>query len=145
MALDVDQVCTDLDLEGYVGGQSNLQKLLDDDPRFVSQDGETKTAKPTRARILGDILTTLKRRDPPILEASLADPKDLGPCTCYGTLEALYLGAAKFEDSPYIGLAKIWGAKYAAEQLALAPSIIPTDGGSPEPAPSSIGFSHSRG
>ncbi len=121
MAIDIEDVCTDADLEKYTLGKSNLQDLLPDDDEWRGDTG--KTAAIARQRTLEVVLSSLARRRPPIRENDLSDLSELKTVTCYGSLEMLYNGAIRHEDSPNVGRAKRFGQMFRDELASLQPTV----------------------
>lgn len=143
MAIDVDTVCTDADLEGYVLGAQNLQTLLPEE--WLTDDESKKTARPARDQVLKIVMTRLSRRTPPVTEADItADPTQLKVVVAYGTLELLYRAAATSEGSPNLKRADAWLKKFEAELEALMPPVDTDGDGEPDEPASTLGVSMER-
>lgn len=122
MAIDVDDVCTEADLESHTLGRSNLQDIIPND--WLDETLGRKSAAQARQQVLTEILGMLRMRRPPILETQLADLTELKLCVCFGTLAMLYMGAATNEDSPYMKKAKHFYDRYKTERDALQPTVL---------------------
>lgn len=143
MPIDVDTVCTDGDLEGYVLGAQNLQTLLPEE--WLTDDETKKTAKQAREQVLKIVMTRLARRSPPVTESDIgADPTQLKVVVAYGTLELLYRAAATSENSPNLKRADAWLKKFEAELEALMPPVDTDGDGEPDGPVSPLGISLER-
>ena len=122
MAIDVEDVCTDLDLEIYTVGRSNLQDIIPNE--WLDETLGRKSAAQARQQVLSEVLSMLRMRRPPILESDLADLTELKLVVCFGTLAMLYMGAATNEESPYLKKAKHFSERYATERSSLQPTVL---------------------
>lgn len=114
MTVDIESVATEEDLAVYTLGAANLAQLLPDEwSSFVT----------VRQERLNFVLSSLKKRRPPINDYDLADVTELKLVVCYGVLEIAYRGAIQHEDSPNVGRSKAFGKLFADELNALQPSI----------------------
>lgn len=123
MAVDVEDVCTDDDLEAHTLGRSNLQDIIPND--WLDETLGRKSAAQARQHVLNEeVLKELRMRRPPILEDHLADLTELKLCVCFGTLAMLYMGSATNEESPYMKKAKYFAEKYKAAKAELQPTLL---------------------
>lgn len=121
MAIDVEDVATDADLEAYTLGKSNLQDLLPGE--WLDDAAGEKLATIARQRALDFVLSKLANRRPPIRENDLTDLSELKTVVCYGALEILYRGAITHDESPNAGRAKAFGQMFRSELDALQPTV----------------------
>ncbi len=118
MTIDVDTVCTDADLDEFLGGQlSSGQHLM---PKaWVS-------AEPARQYALDRVMAALARRTPPIREADLADKTELRVAVLFGAAEHLHmLSASSGSDAELFAFkAKEFGKRFDAEVNGLTPTLV---------------------
>ena len=129
--IDVEDVCTDADLEGYVLGKTNLQNLLPEDPAWLTDpdadydyDANPRVATIVRQQALDDVLEALAKRRPPIRETDLLDVTELKRPVAFGALHRLYTGQIQHEDSPNVAKAKHYCKAYEGAMAALQPSVL---------------------
>lgn len=116
---DVDLYCTHADLIDELGGsERQLRKLLPPEPN--DPDDPTKAI---RQQALRDVLKTLSRRTPPILEPDITVPAELKDAVVYGTLYRLYRAAATTPDDMNAKLATDFETKFNAELAGLRLTI----------------------
>lgn len=82
MTIDVEAVCTDVQLDEYLGGA--LTKTINLLP------AEWDDASPARSFALRRTLQSLARRSPPVLESDIADPTELHDAVLFGAAARLY-------------------------------------------------------
>ncbi len=128
MTIDVEDVATDTDLEGYTLGKANLQKLLPDewlmDPdEAYDADTNFKLATIPRTNSLAEVLQAFRKRRPPIFETNLLDVTQLKQAVCFGALADLYTGAIQHEDSPNVERAKYYTKRFRDELASLQPDV----------------------
>lgn len=113
MSIDVESVCTDVQLDEYLGGRLNatlnlLPSAWDD-------------ALPARAFALRRTLQAMARRSPPILEGDISDPTQLHDAVLFGSCARLYdLGMTSGGESELFYLqAKRYDQKFRDELASL--------------------------
>lgn len=131
MTLSVDLVCTHADLGDHVG-LANLENAL------PAEWGGSSA--PARAGALRDVLKSLARRTPPILEGDLQDPTELRDAVAYGALERIYRSAMTTPDSVWATQRKVFDERFKAEVLSLQVTVSTS-----ERAPAGIGIPMVRG
>lgn len=82
MTIDVDDVCTDAQLDEFLGGA--LTKTLNLLP------GEWADGEPARAYALRRTLQSLERRNPPIFEDDISDVTQLMDAVLFGAAARIY-------------------------------------------------------
>lgn len=113
MTIDVETVCTDAQLDEYLGGKLlasvNLMPVGWDD------------ASPARAFALRRTLQSLGRRSPPIREGDISDPTQLFDAVVFGACARLYdLGMTSGGDSEVFYMqAKRYDQKWRDEMASL--------------------------
>lgn len=115
---DVNVYCTHGDLVDEIGSERKLLKLLPAEPN----DPDDPTL-PLRAQALRDVLKTLARRTPPILESQLTVPGELKDAVCLGTLMRLYRNAMTTEGDANGVLFKHFEKLFNAEIAGLRLTI----------------------
>ncbi len=109
MTIAIDSVCTHDDLVNELHSPEALNELL---PR--SANGSSAGV---RTKILGRVLSALKRRMPPITESDLNDPTELRDAVLYGTLEDLHMAGltTSAEGDVHWAKYKIYRDKFSEE------------------------------
>jgi hypothetical protein len=82
MTIDVDTVCTDAELDEFLGGA--LTRTLNMLP------GEWADSEPARAYALRRTLQSLERRTPPVFEQDISDVTELHDAVVFGACARLY-------------------------------------------------------
>lgn len=119
--MDADDVITDEQLAGYVGGMKNLADILPED--WINAAENDKTAKPAKQAVVDRILKKLAKRTPPIEEADITDPTELAYITACGTLDFLYRAAPFSEGSANLKRADYWAGKFDDELDSLLVTV----------------------
>ena len=119
---DVNDVCTDADIENELSGSARLEDILPKD--WV--DAEQK-----RQVVFDRILSALKNRTPPITESSLADLSELTQVVAYGTIADLMFGSFTTEGDKFHIQAKHWDARYVQALNALRPTVTALETAAP--------------
>lgn len=114
--IEVDDVCTDQHLLEEVGDQQVLDRLV---------PSETKDTRFFRQRALEQTMKALRRRVPPITDASLSDVRELRDCVRFGALARMYERAMTegTDDSLWTRKARWYQDRFQQELQALQPSI----------------------
>ena len=118
MTIEIDDVCTDADLDEFLGGQLSAgQHLM---PKAWA------SAEPARQYALDRIMAALARRTPPIREADLADKTELKMAVLFGASEHLnMLSASSGTDAELFAFkAKEFGKRFDAEINGLTPTLV---------------------
>jgi len=84
MTINVDSVASTADLVSELGSQAALDNLMKDPTENPSAATKARTAA------LAEVLSHLRNRTPPVLEADLSDVTELAPVVVYGALARLY-------------------------------------------------------
>lgn len=131
MAIDVETVCTDAQIDTHLGGKLTASVNL----LPTAWEG---TALPARAEALRRTLLSLSRRTPPIRESDISDPTELHDAVLFGSIshmfdaqitsgaesEVLYLQARNYEKRFERELASLVITGPASERIvSRAPSI----------------------
>ena len=108
--VDVDDICTDEDLDEFLGGQ------VHSGPMNLQPDA-WQDAKPARQYALDRVLEALRRRTPPIDYGQLSFPKELKLAVLYGAAEHLYAlsKTTNIEGDVYEGHRRMWEQKFNEE------------------------------
>ena len=113
MTIDVESVCTDTQLDSYLGGKLNATVNL-------MPVGWTNAA-PAREYALRRTLQSLERRSPPIRVGDISDPTQLHDAVVFGACARLYdLGMTSGGESEVFYLqAKRYDQKWCEEMESL--------------------------
>lgn len=132
MTIDVDTVCTDEQLDEFLGGHLTANQHL--------QPADWATAAPARQYALDRIMNALRRRTPPILEADLSDVTELKFAVMLGAAEHLHMLAASSggDVEVFAFKAKTYARQFEDEISGLSPTLVGGGRGS------SFSFSVSR-
>lgn len=101
MALDVETICTDADLQG----RATQKRLNQAQPDLAMRDA-------ARAQALREVVLALQGRSPPITESDLTDPTELRDVVCVRALQIIFEGAMSTPDSVHAALASRFGKEY---------------------------------
>jgi hypothetical protein len=117
MTIDVDDVCTESQLDEFLGGQLGGNQHL--------RPQAWTSAEPARQYALDRVVNALKRRTPPILEADLQDVTELRLAVKLGAAHHLYMLAASSGDSAelFAFKARDYGKEFDAEVNGLSPTL----------------------
>jgi hypothetical protein len=117
MTIDVDDVCTESQLDDFLGGQLTAGKNL--------RPKAWASCEPARQYALDRILNAMKRRTPPILEADLHDVTELRHAVELGASERLYMLAASSggDSELFAFMAKKYGDQFEDEINGLSPTL----------------------
>lgn len=120
---DVDLYATHSDLVDELGGSARkLRGLLPPDETAATiETGEATELVRTQA--LRDVLKSLARRTPPILESQLSDPTQIKDAVVYGSLMRLYRAAMTTPDDVNATLCREFKKRYEEEMGNLRLSI----------------------
>lgn len=113
MTIDVDTVCSEAELDEYLGGA--LTKTINLLP------GEWADSEPARAYALRRTLQTLSRRTPPIFEEDISDATELHDAVVFGACARIYdLGITGAGESEVMfHQARRYEAKWQSEVQSL--------------------------
>ncbi len=114
MTIAIDTVCTEEQLDEYLGGQLAAQTAL------VPKGWDD--AAPARQFALDETLDSLKRRRPPIREADITDATELRRAVLYGASARLYdLAISNGGD------AEMWVVKHRAARKLFEAEVAGLD------------------
>jgi flavin-binding protein dodecin len=118
MAIDIEDVCTHAQLDEFLGGQLSAQAALL--PRAWVGD-----STPARQYALDRLVDALRRRNPPIREADLADVSELRHAVMNGAAAHIYrLGMATAGDAALFDVqARHYEREFQSELTGLAPTL----------------------
>lgn len=114
MSINISLVATDADLATELGGAAALANILPADWTDATQ---------ARQLALGDVLESLRRRSPPVLEGDLALVSQLKRAVTYGALERLYRMAMHSNDDVHAVQRKLYDERFRSEVLGLSPTL----------------------
>lgn len=113
MTINIESVCTDAQLDEYLGGRLNATLNL--------MPSAWDDALPARAFALRRTLQALGRRSPPILEGDISDPTQLHDAVLFGACARIYELAmtAGGESEVFYLQAKRYDQKFRDELASL--------------------------
>lgn len=114
---DVNLYCTHSDLADELGGARKLRLLQ---PPDADQEDPTLLV---REQALRDVLKSLARRTPPILETQLSDFTELKDAVCYGALMRLYRAAITADGDVHSALYNAFKKRFSEELQGLRVSV----------------------
>jgi hypothetical protein len=109
VTVDIDLYCTHAELADEVGGARKLAKLVPPDA------DATDPTLLVRQQSLRDVLKSLKRRTPPIIESQIGTKSELKDAVAYGALMRLYRAAMTIDTDVHAVLWKEYKNKFSAE------------------------------
>lgn len=114
MTIDVNLVATDADLVNELGGADTLANIL--------PAGWTN-GEPARVLALEDVIESLRRRSPPVLDNDLSIVSQLRRAVTYGALERMYRIGMHSADDVFAVQQKLYEKRFNAEVLGLSPTL----------------------
>ncbi len=118
MTIDVDTVCTDEQLDEFLGGHLTTSQNL--------RPQAWTDCRPARQHALDRILGALRRRTPPIRETDLQDVTELRTAVKLGAAEHLHMLAATSGDAAEVFAfkAKKYAQDFESEINGLTPTLV---------------------
>jgi hypothetical protein len=115
---DIDLVCTHADLIDELGSERALRQILPVEP-----DNAEDPTKTIREQAYRDVLRSLLKRTPPILESQLSDIVELKSAVVFGTLLRLYRSSMSNPDDLFGTLWKEYESKFRSEVTHLRVTV----------------------
>ncbi len=113
MSLELDSVCSHTEVEGEVGGRTQLE-LVQPDKTVIDA---------SRADALAKVLQHLQNLQPPVYEGDIAVPGELKWVVLYGTLARTYRQAITTDGDTNTTKAAMYQRMYGEQLSALKPTV----------------------